>query len=123
MATIPEARLQLLAALRTVEGLRVYGDPGATIDPPAAIVGIPAVGWRAFCPAPTSARWVLLLAVRMDDRATERLSQLLGPVVEAVETEMKAAAVQDGPSAALPATLHSGGVELAAWEITVEVDL
>lgn len=123
VSAVEQARRDLLAALRTVDGLKVLGDPGGAVDPPTAVVGIPAVGWRAYSGAPTEARFVVVLVVPADDRATERLSNLLPPVVAAVETSMTSAALQDGPAAAQPAVWNSSGVELPAWEVIFNVDL
>src|SRR5690606_12629300 len=45
MSTPAQAAQLLETALRTVDGLRVYRDRGAAVDPPAAIVGLPQLGW------------------------------------------------------------------------------
>lgn len=124
MSTVAEAAEQLLAAVDTVEGLRVHRDLGANVTPPAALLGAPALGWRSFCgPQPTSARFVLFIVVDATERALEDLWALVPKVATAVEQEMKSAAVQDGPSAAMPTTWNSAGIELPAYELTIEVDL
>lgn len=123
MSAVKDAAEELLAALRTVPDLRVHSDLGANLEPPAVILGAPALGWRSFCRQPTSARFVVFIVVAADDRALESLWDLVPQVATAVEDNMQAAAVQDGPSAALPTTFYTAGVELPCYELTIEVDL
>lgn len=119
---VEQARQELIGALRQVEGLHVSGDPGQVGVPPVALVGIPAVGWRAYDRQPTDARFVVALVVPADDRATERLCRLLPLVVDAVEAA-GVATVQDGAAAAVPGVWNIGGADLPAWEVTFNVEL
>lgn len=124
MSTVKEAAEELLAVLGTVEGVRVYGDLGANLSPPALLLGPPALGWRSFCgPAPTSARFVVFVVVDASARALEELWELVPAVATAVEQGMPSAAVQDGSAAAMPTTWNIAGVELPAYQLTIEVDL
>jgi hypothetical protein len=113
----------LEAALRTVDGLRVFRDPGATVDPPAAILGAPALGWRAFCPAPTSARFTVFVVVAANERAMEQLWDLVPVVAAAVEEQVQEASVRDGDAAALPTTFPTGGSNLPAYAIEIDYEL
>lgn len=72
-------------ALRTVPDLRVF-DLGASIDPPGAVVGPPALQWQANSPEPSGATLSVLVVVQKDDRLYDRLLNLVQPVFEAIET-------------------------------------
>lgn len=124
MTTVREAAEALETALRTVPGVRVYRDPGANIDPPAAIVGPPALGWRGFCgSAPVSARFSIWLTSPADDRTLERLWELV-PAVAAVLDQVENATLADLELQATPGQFPtSGGVTLPAYEIQVDVSL
>lgn len=122
--TVRDAADALVDALATIDGLRVYRDLGATVEPPAVLIGAPALGWRSFGgPAPTSARFPLFVVCAADEWALSTLWELVPRVAAAVESHVQAAAVQDGPAAAQPTTVHTSGVELPAYELTIEVDL
>lgn len=110
---------RLREALRTVEGVRVYEDPAATVRPPGAFVGPPRLQWETGCPEPTSATFVVIVMVAMDKRALERLMQLVPQVAEAIDELLAEAAVMR----AEPSVFNSGGTDLPSYEITVEVGL
>lgn len=115
---IEVAAAALLEALRTVPGLRVYDDPGATIDPPGAVLGPPQLLWESYSAAPSSARFLVVVAVPLDDRALPRLWQLAPLVVMAVDTVPDAVVRRADPS------VWAGTAgDLPAYEIQVEIGL
>lgn len=118
MATVEEAALALEAALKTVPGIRVYTDPGATVDPPAALLGPPQLTWSDPGPEPTSGRFVVVLMVAADERAMSRLWGLVPQVVAAVENTDDAVV-----KAANPGVWASGGQQLPCYEIQIEMSL
>lgn len=122
--TTPAQAAQLLeTALRTVEGLRVYRDRGASIDPPAAIVGLPQLGWQTYCgPAPTHARFRVDLVVPADELANERLWRLIPLVAEALEA-VQNATLAPVEYAASPAMFTVGQTQLPGYEIQVDFAL
>lgn len=108
----------LEASLRTVDGLRVYRDPGALIEPPAALVGPPAVTFDAYAPEPTTATFIVHLVVAANDRALERLWDLIPPVTAALATVTDAVVTR-----ADPGVFNAGGTDLPAYAIEVETSL
>lgn len=109
----------LKTALRTVAGLRVVQDPGATVDGPTAVVAVPALVWESHCPEPTGAQWVVHLVVDANDRAVERLWQLVTDVSTAVDKHFPDGSV----IRADPGTWSAGGSELPSYAIQVDVAL
>src|SRR5690606_26150481 len=85
MSAVTDAMDGLRTALGGVEGVRLYRDYSASMDPPALTLGPPDVTWDAVCAAPTSATVVAYLIVKADDRAVDRLVSLLEEVTDAVE--------------------------------------
>lgn len=124
MGTVKQAAEALEAALRTIDGLRVYRDRGAAIDPPAAIVNLPQLGWAGFCgSAPNSARFRIDLVVRANERANEQLWELIPQVAAAVE-QVPAATLAPFEFAASGVMFTSGQeTQLPGYEITVDVAL
>lgn len=124
MTTPAEAAQLLETALRTVDGLRVYRDRGAAVDPPAAIVGLPQLGWQGYCgSAPTHARFRIDLVVAADERAHERLWRLIPLVAEAVEAVASATlAPFEFPASPVMFTTAQQ-TQLPGYEITVDVAL
>lgn len=118
MSAIADAAASLRAAAATVEGVRVYIDPGASLDPPAALVGPPRLEWQAYCDGPTSGRFLVIVAVKPDDRAMERLWELVPLVAAALETVPDVTVIR-----ADPGVWTSGGTDLPSYEITTEVSL
>jgi hypothetical protein len=118
MSAIADAAAALAEALKGVPDLRVYTDPGATVDPPAAIVGPPQLSWEGVCEDPTSARFLVWVVVPADDRAVERLWELVPLAAAALQTVTDATV-----TVALPGRWPGGGSDLPAYEITTEVAL
>lgn len=120
MIAIATAAAELVTALKTVEGLRVYSDQGADLDPPCALLGPPQLDWTRYNDSgPSSATFIVLVAVKADDRAVERLWDLVPAVAKAVET-LPGAAVRQ----AFPVSLATGQTtQLPAYQLQVEVSL
>ena len=108
----------LCAAVETVDGLRVYRDPGAVLDPPGAIVGPPALDFGGPTSDPIGARFLVVVCVPFDDRAMGALLELVPQVTAAVESETDAVTVE-----AMPGTWQSNQTALPSYEISVEMSL
>lgn len=109
----------LSAALRGVSKLRVYDDPGAAVDPPAAVLGPPTLSWDGYDPDPSAAFFSLALVAPADDRALTTLLGFLPLVVAAVDTVTDAVV-----TTATPGSLPVGGnAELPAYLLSIEVSL
>jgi hypothetical protein len=118
MSLIRDAATELLAALKALDGVRVYSDPGAAIDPPGVVLGPPTVTWQAFAEFPTDATFIVYAIVPFSDLSLESLWDLLPLVSEAVDTVTNAAV-----TTATPAFYTAGGTDLPCYQITVEVSL
>lgn len=114
---VQDAALALESALKTVEGLRVYR-LSDNVDPPAFVVGAPALRWDNFCGDPTEATFAVFLIETGDDRALERLWQHVGPASEAIDTVENAAVIS-----AAPAIFEAGATPLPCYVLSVEVSL
>lgn len=113
---VADAAASLILALRGVDGVRIYDDPAATIDPPGIVLAPPTLTWDGYRTEPTDATFVVAVVVRPDARAMERLWDLV-PLV--------AAAVDGVPDAAVrraePGTWTAN--DLPAYLIEIEVAL
>lgn len=116
--TPKEARAAIGAALTEVDGVRFYPDYGASIDPPATKVGLPALQFETGCPDPTSATFVVHLIDAASDYGLDRLMDLVPSVVAAIESLPEAVV-----TSALPSVWGYGGPDLPMYDITVEVAL
>lgn len=121
--SVKAAAEALEAALKTVvyeeHPIRVYRDLGANVNPPAAVLGAPELSFESGCPEPTDARFRVFVVVRADDRAPERLWELV-PLVSAAIYELSDGVVV---SPATPTLFQSGNVDLPAYEVPAEVPL
>jgi hypothetical protein len=119
MMTIAEVGEALITALRTVPNLRA-GFVSELTDPapPAALVQPPVLSWAGYRDGPTSATFEVAVCVAFDDRAMERLYELVPLVANALE-EVADAAVTE----ARPGTFRVGSAELPCYSITVETSL
>lgn len=116
MSAVRDAAHALATALSTVDGVRVYTDPSATVDPPGLVIGPPSLSFEAFCPDPTSAAFMVYIVTAGDGRAVERLWDLVRLVAGAVEAHT--------PGAVTSATPGSWGTpELPAYVLRIEVPL
>jgi hypothetical protein len=120
MTTVAEAAADLIAALKTVDKLRVISDGTAALDPPCALLGPPQLDWTAYNgPGPGQATFVVLIAVPADDRATERLWDLVVTVAAAVESVVDAVV-----RSAFPISVTVGqSADLPAYQLQVEMSL
>ena len=115
MSRIADARAELAAALDALDGLVVVPD-GANIRPPAVLVLPPTLAWTGFA---MSATFDVTVVVRADERATERLFELLEPVRDACLTVTDATCASATPSL-FPA---GDGAELPSYILSIEVSL
>ena len=115
MTAVSDARAALSDALSVVPGLRVYTDPGKSIQPPAAVVSLPDLQFEGYCVEPTGATFDIAVVVKLDDRAIERLAELVLQVTEAL-SEVPKAAVQ-------AARIGSWNDQLPAYNVEIEVSL
>lgn len=83
--SVQAAHDALLAALRTVPGVRAYGELSASADPPAVYLHPPELTWGGPSSAPTEAVFSVALVVDADDRTTDRLYRLLPRVSAAID--------------------------------------
>lgn len=108
---------QVLAAVRTIDGLRVHDDPGEVVDPPAAVLLPPAFTWDGYLSDPTGATVTLALVAPSNDRALRTLLGYLPAVVAAVDGVPDAVV-----RSAAPGVLADGpGTDLPAYLIEIEV--
>jgi hypothetical protein len=115
---VEAARAELVAALKTVQGIRTYPEPMVAVAAPGLVVGIPALEWQTTCLDPTTARWPVYLVVQKDDRSASRLFEMLPRVTAALDGVRDAAVVRADPTT-YP---HDSG-DLPAYLITVEYAL
>lgn len=118
MSVVADAAKALGAALAVLDGVRVYVDPAAAVDPPAVAVGPPALTFETFSEDPTNATFVVFVVVPLDERALERLWELV-PAARAAITSGTPAAC----GTASPSVFNSGGRDLPAYELTVDYPL
>ena len=120
MSAIDDAAAALTAALRAVDGVRHYAEPdaAAAVDPPATVLGWPALTWEALPYAPTSGRWLVYLVVPVNDRAQSRLFELVPIVTAAIDNVTNAVVIRADPGA-----FDAGGTPLPCYEIQVDVSL
>lgn len=116
--SIAAAAAELKAAAETVDGVRVYLDPGATFDPPAVLIAPPALDFTVGLGGPTNARFIVAVFAAADERALETLWDLVPQVAAAIDHDT------DGVvTSALPSAWRTGGTELPCYELIVEVPL
>src|SRR5205807_407367 len=118
MSIVSDAAEVLIEALRTVDGVR-YHDLGASIDPPALVLGMPKLALDAQCPGQlTVATFPIFLVVAMDDRAQLRLWELAEPVAAAIESVTGAAITSADPDIYV-----AGAQQLPCYAFTTEMSL
>lgn len=108
----------LEAALKTVPGVRYYGDPGARVDPPGVVLQPPSFRWEGYSSDPTTATFQVALVAQADDRALRRLLAHLPAITAAVDTVPDAVV-----TSATPGTLTAEIGALPAYLIEIEVSL
>lgn len=116
--SVKAAAEALQVAVGAVNGVRLHKDLGGTIAPDAVVVGPPSLTWEAYCLEPTGATFVVWVITKADKRAVERLWELVPLVATALD------GVDDATvSRADPGSYPSGGTELPAYSIQVDVAL
>jgi hypothetical protein len=119
MSIVSDAAERLTEGLKTVEGVRLY-DLGATVDPPALVIGIPRLTYGTYSPGQISeVTFSVFLIVAMDDRAQLRLWELAEPVGEAIESVVDAAI----SGTVEPGFYMDGQTELPSYTFTVEMSV
>lgn len=118
MSIVKAKAEELETAAKTVPNVRFYRDLGATVDPPALVIGPPRLQWESYCVDPTSATFIVIVMVAMNERAQEALWDLV-PLVAAAMSDVEDAVV----TTASPGVFNAGGTDLPSYEITVEVSL
>lgn len=119
MRTVRDRVEDLEAAIASVPDMRAYRDTAANVELPAAVIGPPLLTWEGVCTGPpSSARFLVYVIVPLDEWAMDRLWELVPMVGKAIESQTDAVAVT-----ALPGVYNAGGVDLPAYELTVEVSV
>lgn len=114
---VSEARQSLIDQLSTIKDVRVYGDPGATIQPPGIIVGVPSLEWAGMFVEPTSAEFTITYSVKMDSRSPERLLEAVQQVSEAItDPDFSIVSASSG-------VIVSNNTELPSYSFVVSVAL
>lgn len=115
MNAIADAATALKTAVDAVDGIVATIADGASVTRTTAIVGPPALTFEAYCPEPTSARFlVAVVVVPADERALARLWELVPAVAAAIEGVTDASVIRADPG---------NWRDLPSYEIQVEVSL
>jgi hypothetical protein len=117
IAEVLQGMRDAVAELAAAELLHVPPDVGPGVDPPAVIVGAPALLWEGLC-GPTSAQVIVWVVVTLDDLSLARLLELVPLVAVALDTVENATVVR-----ADPGTYPIGTSDLPAYQIHVDVAL
>ncbi len=114
--SIADAAAALQTAVETVEAVRVY-PLGADVTPPGVVIGPPALTGQTMCAGPTDATFSVYVIVALDDRALERLWELVPLIWAAIEEHSDAVVVR-----ADPGTYAAPGVpsDMPTYELAVE---
>ncbi len=114
--SIADAAAALKTAVLTVEDVRVYA-LGEQVTPPGVVIGPPALTGQTVCAGPTDATFSVYVIVALDDRALERLWELVPAVWAAIEENTDAVVLR-----ADPGTYAAAGIpaEMPSYELAVE---
>lgn len=111
-------REALYAAIeRDVPEVRCLREPGVAGDPPFVYIGPPSLTWETYGVSPTSAVYEVVLAVTADERAVDRLFDLLDKVANAIDESREADAAV---VSAEPGVWQAGNTNLPAYFIRAE---
>jgi hypothetical protein len=106
------------ASLPDDQAFRVYTEPGASVDPPGAVLGPPTFAWEGLSPSPRTATWPVLLVAPAGGDALSALLGLLPAVTQALDETVDCVM-----QTATPDAYRAGGAELPAYLLQVEVAL
>jgi hypothetical protein len=120
MSAVKAVAEMMEAALGGITDVPTHRDPGANITPPATVLGVPALRWEALDVSPTSARFIVYAIVDPDERAPERLWDLVELVSAAIDENTDGVVISAEPAGYVSG---SGATPLPCYEITVEVPL
>lgn len=118
MSAIREAAEALAEGLRTVEGVIVYTDPSATVDPPGIVVGPPRLTYEAYVQGATTAAFRVVAVVAQTEDSLPALWDLVPQIDAAIETVTDAVV-----TLAAPGQWGEGTSTLPCYEFTVEMSL
>lgn len=121
MSAIADAAAAIVAAVKTVPGVRVYTDITASVEPPCVVVGPPRLFWDVLTDKPTRATFELIVVSSADDRIMTRLWDLVPAVAAAVSQAAVDAGVDE--AGATPTIYTAGGANLPAYSIPVTATL
>jgi hypothetical protein len=113
-----DAAGRISTALSVLTGIRHHRQMYGLVDPPATVLPPPTLRRGAMTAEPTEASWVVALVVDRGERSQEQLEELESRVADALY------GVEDvvvGDSR--PGTYPSGGVDLPAYLIDIDVSL
>jgi hypothetical protein len=118
VSALADRREALYSAIEgLVPDVRCIREPGAQGNPPIVYVGPPSLTWQDYGFGPTTAVYEVVLAVAADERAVDRLFDLLGPVTDAIDGSREAEA---SVVSAEPGVWQAGNSNLPAYFIRAE---
>ena len=109
-------------ALDALPDVRVYREPGESIEGPALAISVPSVEWNGPGTDPTDATFTVgfIPSIVRAERLNESMMGMLPAVVEALDSAMPSRVVV---RRANPGTWPNGGGDLPAYLIEIEVAL
>lgn len=116
-ATIAATVTDIEAALRAVDGVRVFA-LGAPVQPPALNVGPPTLTWGAMGPEPTGAVFSVAVMAPATERASETLYGLVEPVAAVLDALADVVVIS-----AEPGEWTTGTTTLPAYVFRIEVSI
>lgn len=108
-----------VSTLQYVDKILVSEAIGDEVEPPAVVIGPPALEFEGMCRPPTASDLVVYVVVDKTERWAEQLYQLVPAVAAAIDEYVAGAAVLS----AKPGTFPVGSRELPAYGIAVSIDL
>lgn len=117
MNSVQAVRADLAEQLDELPGLNVSRQLGQTMELPAVIVSLPRLVFEGPNPGePTQATFLLALMVPRDEDVSDSLAEWITKVAEQID-RWDSAVVRNAD----PGTWPSGGIDLPAYLIEVEV--
>jgi hypothetical protein len=119
MNSVQQARAELAECLDELPGLNVTRQLGQTMELPAVVVSLPRLAFEGQNPGePTQGTFLLALMAPRDEDVAESLTEWVTKVTEQID-RLDSAVVRNAD----PGTWPSGGTDLPAYLIEVEVAL